>query len=59
MGKRGPNPGWKHTKAARQKIRESKLGRRIDAATRKKISMTMRRKWALIEALEANARATA
>jgi hypothetical protein len=38
---------------ARQKIREARLGTKIPAETRAKISATMRRKWKLIEQFEA------
>ncbi len=44
-----------HTEEAKQKMREKKLGRKVDAATRAKISATLRSKWKLIRELEATA----
>jgi hypothetical protein len=47
---------WKHTEAAKAKMREAMLGRKRDEATKRKISATLRRKWKLIREIE---RATA
>lgn len=46
-----------HTEEAKEKMRQKKLGRKIDAATRAKISATLRSKWELIRKLEDQAAA--
>ena len=50
---------WRHghSEVAKAKMRDAKLGRKRDEATKRKISTTLRRKWALIRKLEAAERA--
>ena len=47
--------GEKLSAETRAKIRASCLGRKHDAATKAKITATMRRKWKLIREIEARA----
>ena len=46
-----------HSEEAKQKMREKKLGRKVDDATRAKISATLRGKWAVIRKLQEQAAA--
>ena len=48
---------WRHghSEELRLKMREAKLGKKRDATTKRKISATLRRKWALIRQLEERA----
>lgn len=46
---------WKHSEEAKAKMRAAKLGRKQADATKRKISATLRRQWALIRKLEGQA----
>jgi hypothetical protein len=46
---------WRHTDAAKQKIREKLLGTKRPESTKAKIKATLRRKWDLIKQLDREA----